>query len=369
MKKNRIKLAIIFGVEFLAVLIVLLLIFFAGKKSYTVTFDLNGGTLLSGDLVQEVRQGGSATPPVVARDGCYFHSWSASYKQVTRDITIRAIWEYETTEGIEYSTDRDGYNSNFCEITGSFPELRGDVYIGSYHDERKVLGIRADAFKGRSGIEHIYMLDGILSIGEEAFADCSSLESIVLPKTLAVISKGAFKNCTSLKSITLPASLEYIEEGAFEGCTALEEIIFATEERVVEVPRDDGNESSGKDKDKNKDEKEPETYVYSALVSIGKRAFAGCTALSKMELPIYIVEIGEGAFAGCGLLTELELPTTLVKIGVGAFDAPAMTFNTPIKEENKPEGWLAGWCAPDATVVWEYSEQSGGIGIIIPGAK
>ena len=118
--KQKIKLAIFFGIEFIAVAVILILVFFAGKKSYTVTFDLNGGTLLSGDLVQEVIQGGSATPPVVAKDGCFLHSWSTYYTKVTKDITVRAIWEYETTAGIDYSSSED---SNYCEIVGAFGDL------------------------------------------------------------------------------------------------------------------------------------------------------------------------------------------------------------------------------------------------------
>ena len=88
--KQKIKLGIILGVEFVAIAVILILIFLAGKKSYTVTFDLNGGTLLSGDLVQTVSQGKNATAPKVAKEGCYLHSWSASYKQVTR--TFRATF-------------------------------------------------------------------------------------------------------------------------------------------------------------------------------------------------------------------------------------------------------------------------------------
>ena len=110
---QRIKLFIILGLEFVAIAVMLLLIFFAGKQVYTVTFDLNGGVLLSGDVVQMVTQGHSATPPTTAKDGCYFLKWSGSYTRVTHDVTVRAVWEYETTAGIEYSIDE---NSNYCTI-------------------------------------------------------------------------------------------------------------------------------------------------------------------------------------------------------------------------------------------------------------
>ena len=90
--KQKVKLTIVLTVEFIAVAVILLLIFLAGKKTYTVTFDLNGGTLMSGDLVQEVSQGKNATPPTAVKEGCYLHSWSGSYRQVTRDVVIEAVW-------------------------------------------------------------------------------------------------------------------------------------------------------------------------------------------------------------------------------------------------------------------------------------
>ena len=402
MKKNRIKLAIIFGVEFIAVAVVLLLIFFAGKKSYTVTFDLNGGTHLGGDLVQEVMQGGNATPPSTAKDGCYLHSWSASYKQITRDITIRAIWEYETTVGIEYSTDRDGYNSNYCEITGSFSQLRGDVYLGAYHDGKKILGIRENAFNGRDGIDNIYMLDGIISIGKGAFANCTSLESIVLPNTIAVIEDGAFENCTSLKSITLPATLEKIGIGAFRGCTSLEEVIFLSETKQV-IVEDETPEDKPEHKSKKDEEPEPvETYEYAPLKSVSDSAFEGCTSLKRVVLPPMLenignqtfmgcesleeilvpdtvksvgdqsfygcsklqkltlseslLTIGAGAFSHCESLAEIILPKSLAYIGLVAFDTPELVINILIAEADMPEGWVLGWYGTGLGIElnWEY---------------
>lgn len=345
MKKNRIKLFVIFGVEFVAIAIVLLLIFFAGKKSYTVTFDLDGGILLSGDLVQEVRQGGSATPPNAAKDGCFLHSWSASYSQVTKDMLIRAVWEYETTEGIVYTADEDGLDSNYCEIEGSFEHLRGDVYLGAYHNDKKVLGVRERAFYARTGIENIYMLDGILSIGREAFAGCTSLETITLPRTLAVISEGAFRNCTSLKTITIPATVEYIDAEAFAGCTSLEQIVFATEER---------SEADGKDAPATGN-----TYTFSALEIIGDRAFAGCTSLREIKMAMNLRQIGGGAFAGCISLYKVAFTKSIAVIGAGAFDNPGMIINIPIKASERPGGWASGWCASGVALIWADTELGG----------
>lgn len=228
--KQKVKLLIILVVEFIAIAAILLMIFFAGKKTYTVTFDLNGGTLLSGDLVQRVTQGQNASPPQATKDGCYFLKWSGSYREVTRDLYIEAIWEYETSYGIEYETAED---SNYCVISGSFEDLVGDIYIGAYHNEKKVLGIKEGAFEGREGITGVYLLDGILTIGNDAFAGCTSLQKIELPSTLTKLGARAFKDCVSLTEITLYEELQSIGTQAFSGCVSLTEIVLPLKLKTI----------------------------------------------------------------------------------------------------------------------------------------
>lgn len=58
---------------------------------FTVTFDLNGGTLVSGELVQKVSPGGSAVPPQ-ATNGKMELSWSGNYQNVNADTTVTAVW-------------------------------------------------------------------------------------------------------------------------------------------------------------------------------------------------------------------------------------------------------------------------------------
>ena len=375
--KQKIKLGIILGVEFVAITLILLLIFFAGKKSYTVTFDLNGGTLISGELEQVVPQGKSATPPTVAKDGCYLHSWSASYHQITRDIVIEAVWEWQTSIGFDYAASE---NSNYCEITGCFKDLVGDVYVGVYYDGKKVLGIRDNAFADCDGITYIHMLDGILSIGDSVFADCDALVSVELPGTLAklgqyafancdsltsvvmpddlttlgegafsgctsletvVISKGltsiparAFEGCTSLKEIVIPASVKTISDSAFSGCTSLEKITFEVEEEVIFAETEEEENGKNKDKDKHKDDEDNEEeiveIIYHGLVTVEANAFRDCDAL-----------------------VEVVLPITLESIAPLAFDNENLIIRTPINEEDKPEGWQDGWHGA-AEVEWGY---------------
>jgi hypothetical protein len=377
--KQKIKLGIILGAEFLAITLILLLIFFAGKKSYTVTFDLNGGTLISGELEQVIPQGKSATPPTVAKDGCYLHSWSASYHRITRDIVITAVWEWETSIGFDYAASE---NSNYCEITGCFKDLVGDVYVGVYYDDKKVLGIRDNAFADCDGITYIHMLDGILSIGngvftdcdslvsvelpgtlaklgDNAFAGCDSLTSIVLPDELTTLGTGvfsgcksltkvvipdsltyiparAFEGCTSLTEIVIPSSVKLIDESAFEGCVSLEKITFEVEEEILES--EDSEDEKSEDKDKEKDKNNADETVDENV----ERTYHG------------LLTIRAHAFRGCTSLTEVILPLTVQNIEAGAFDATLLTVKTPIAEADVPEGWQDGWSG-SATVVWEYA--------------
>lgn len=211
--KQHIKLLIFIAIEFIAVAIIFLLIFFAGRKTYTVTFDLNGGILLSGDLVQTVRRGQTATPPEVTKDGCYLLEWKGDYRKVTKDSAARAIWEYETTYGIEYEVVK---NSNYCLISGCYKELSGDVYIGAYYNDLKVLGIKSGAFKDCNGIKSIHLLEGIIAIDDEAFSGCTSLEKIDIPNTVEKLGNNLFEGCLSLKEVIIPLSVKKMGNGVFQ---------------------------------------------------------------------------------------------------------------------------------------------------------
>ena len=316
--KQRIKLFIVLAIEFIAIAVMLLLIFFAGKQVHTVTFDLNGGVLLSGDLVQKVTQGHNATPPTTAKDGCYFLKWEGSYNRVTHDVTIEAVWEYETTAGIEYNIVE---NSNYCTISGAFEGLQGDVYVGGYKDGKKVLGIEDGAFAGCTGITRIHLLEGILTIGDDAFAGCTSLESIELPPSAVSIGNNAFKGCESLTSIVLPEQLKTLGDNAFEGCTSLKEVV-----------------------------------TFDTLKTVGANAFAGCTALENITLYEGLETIGAGAFAGCTAMRKITLPTTLKEVGSRAFDSGMLSIHicTYTEGQNKvPDTWASDWNHA-AKVEWEY---------------
>lgn len=294
---GKLKILLVFSVLFLAIVILLALIFFEGKKTYTVRFELDGGTLLGGSLEQRITQGQDAVPPQVVKDGAFLRGWSTSYKRVTKDLVIEAVWEYETTPGIIYT---DSENQNFTEILGSFPHLRGEVYLGAYHDEKKVLGIRDQAFANQTEITKFYLLDGLLSIGAEAFWNCTSLTEIEIPETVLYLGFGAFRDCDALETLTLNEGLLRIEGYAFANCTALTEVVLP-----------DG------------------------LTTLSAGAFAGCTALTEVFLPDTVTTIEADVFAGC---ENLVIKTTL-------------------PQEQWPEGWVDGWFGNATVEIVEPEED------------
>ncbi len=325
--KGKIKIIVTFAILFLVLSVLILLIFFAGKKSYVVRFELNGGTLISGSLEQHVIQGQDAVPPTAVKDGAFLRGWSAPHKQITKDMVIEAVWDYETTPGLIYSI---GETQNFAEIAGAHKYIQGEVYLGSYYGDRKILGIQSNAFANCQGITKVYLLNGLLHIGDGAFSGCTSLSEIEIPKTIIRIGNDAFRGCEALEAVLLHPGLAEIGNGTFEGCTAIS---------AIEIPE--------------------------SVTKIGDGAFRGCESLETLVLHEGLLEIGANAFEGCIGLKEVVLPASLVKIAENAFagcDNLVITV-TPAPAEDEIESgdekdpddpyaeWEKGWQG-SAEVIW-----------------
>ena len=75
----------------------------------------------------------------------------------------------------------------------------------------------------------------------------------------------------------------------------------------------------------------------SGVVSIGLKAFLGCTSLTSIHIPNSVVSIGEAAFDGCTSLTSINIPNSVTSIGTS--DGPgAFGGCTSLTSINIPEG-------------------------------
>ncbi len=128
-----------------------------------------------------------------------------------------------------------------------------------------------DAFLGTKWLND--KQSGVVYLGKIAYSHKGSGTSAALPAGTTSIAEYAFTDNTILTSISLPATVTTIGEMAFSGCSAVSSFSIA----------------SG-----------------SALMTIGLRAFYGCSSLTDIAIPLGVQNIAEEAFAGCSAMVGLN---------------------------------------------------------------
>lgn len=123
---------------------------------YTVTFDPDGGTLVSGALVQTVEYGRAARAPVVEKKDPYGRvmqlSWDRDFGDVREDETVRAVWTKRpmtTVELAEYADSRTVTVFASGTGTGFFIDDDGTL-VTNYHVISYSDAIRIETLEGKS---------------------------------------------------------------------------------------------------------------------------------------------------------------------------------------------------------------------------
>ena len=186
----------------------------------------------------------------------------------------------------------------------------------------------------KADIKEAVLEYGITSIGRTAFSGCSNLKTITIPSSVTEIGFGAFYICSGLTSITIPDSVTTIYNFAFAGTSIKhfsipEKTIFIGEgvfntrylESITVKP---GNtqfftDSNGILYDRSHTEDLLEHYYYdytilacpkifsgdliidSNVTAIASHAFAQCTNLTAITMPVGLQTIGQNAFSNSGL--------------------------------------------------------------------
>ena len=246
------------------------------KKSYTLTFDKNGGEGSSSVTVSNI-SGNYVLPTgskgFIAPYESEFIGWSldkngsqmVSSVNMDANKTVYAIWKKvggKIGSNVSYNLNVD---TGELTIFGS-----GDMYFYAQGYPNP------SPFYNNSNVKSVRISAGVTSIGDYMFYGCSNLKYVYLENALDLtkIGHGAFGNCSSLERMIYPGGLSkaisYIDSNVFENCTSLKEF------RIPE-----------------------------GVSFVGANAFYNCSALKYVTIPKVMTSIGENVFKGCVALQDI----------------------------------------------------------------
>jgi uncharacterized repeat protein (TIGR02543 family) len=342
-------------------------------KTYTVTFHLDGGAVVTGEAVQTIEHGNSAIPPSINKEG-QTYTWSGNFTQVTQNVDVYATWEamkytisFDTQGGnnIEPVSLKVGETINLTQI----PIRDGFEFAGWYESVNSIeefsettmpnnnivlfadwgtIGLLYELiqenqyYEVSSGeftdYEHVqipkkYNDKYVTKIANSGFSNCGSIESIIIPESIITIGNYAFLYNSSLVTIELPNSLEVIGENAFRFCYQLIEFVVNLESQHFMV--EDGILYS-------KDEKTLVRYplaktdtsysISNKVEVIGSDAFGGNRHLTQVNIGPSVHTIKSFAFYDCSELTSIDIPNHVVILEYQAFrdcvKLTSVTFGT-----------------------------------------
>jgi hypothetical protein len=154
-------------------------------------------------------------------------------------------------------------------------------------------------------VRYVRIHKSVKIITQGAFFKCRNLESIEMHDGVEIIENSAFYYCLSLREIKLPG-VRVIEEAAFWHSEALADVEFGDKLETI------GNDAfSGT---KLRSIKLPKVRV------IGEGAFLGCEQLTDVELSEDLERIEGRAFAYCTRLRRIAIPLQYTLLDEGVFD-------------------------------------------------
>lgn len=316
----------------------LLLLTFVGcaPKTFTVTFDTDGGSTVAAQTVKEGEKAQKPTPPPT-KTGFEFDNWYTAKtggevfdfdKEVTGDVTVYARWTAVSAKTVTFKVNyvaADGLDDSHNEsetvtlqVGAALPSVSYD-YIesrGYFTDQAMTTAFSGD--KVTEDMPELWIkLDRKLTITEgqyvftlrednttyaiaENAANKPSAAEVTLPLKVGpydvtAVARRGFTS-SSFTKLTIPEGYTDIVENAFYGNTSLVVVNFPT-----------------------------------TLKAIDANAFLDASALTVVWFSEGLETIGINAFSGANLPFVI-LPASLKLIESGAFDIPSPTDDKVLEE-------------------------------------
>ena len=218
--------------------------------------------------------------------------------------------------------------------------------------KKGVTSIGNMAFLNLDHVTAVTLPEGLVSIGDWAFSSCQQLQTLDIPASVTTIGDQAFFSCYALQTLDIPASVTTIGSGAFYDCTA--SITVDGENTHYKVENDILYTMDGKTLVWVRDPDSFESFVVpTGVTAIGDYAFDPHmeSQMTTLILPEGLVSIGEKAFYGCSKLTELTIPASVTTIGGNAFSLCNGLTTLTVNMQNGTIGSYAFWKCDRLTTV------------------
>ena len=170
--------------------------------------------------------------------------------------------------------------------------------------------------------------ESVCSVSSYAFYECEGIKTLAL-KAPELIDQGAFMR-TGLTTLFITNCSEAFDIGAsaFEGCPDLSSVLFDCDGLAITI---------GAAAFKDDISLVALSSIPDETAAFGDEAFAGCSALTTVNLGDSITEIPNGLFKDCVSLTTFTIPATVESIGDSAFEnctsyVDDLVLNVPIGE-------------------------------------
>lgn len=179
----------------------------------------------------------------------------------------------------------------------------------------------------------------VTEIGKLSFVDCPKLTSVSIPETVTAVNDMAFYYCTALETVSLPSSLVSVGSEAFGDCYKLSSVAIGDLAAWCDIQfKDYWSNPLYNGASLWIDGKEITDLVIPEGVShIGSFVFAGCKALTALDLGPSVVTIDESAFYDCTALVEVTVSPVLSFSGKSSFSGCSSLEKVTIHD-------IASWC-------------------------
>ena len=198
--------------------------------------------------------------------------------------------------GEEGSLNLLTYNEDSTIVTGIVQAYRNQVtsiVIPENHEPgHTVMAIAADAFRGCTSLESIYLQPTITSVGNYAFAECPALTAIDL-SSVTTLGTNVFEGCSALRDVTLSDQLTALPDETFRNCSALQSINLPASVTSIGPRAFNGSNLY-------------HVNLPSALTTVGNQAFMGNANLRVVTINGAVESFGEDAFRGCNAISRTD---------------------------------------------------------------